>query len=425
MSAPRCTLEPRCRDMRVFCAIRHAADPRLFSSTLWSSNFYPGLRSLGCEIVELEIDLAPTSRFMSVAKGFTPQEREVRALTTQKILEEIKRAHENRPIQLFLSYFYNSHFDPAGFDELRRLGILSVNFYCNSMHQFENVAQIAAAVDVSWHTERDARPRYVAAGARPVWIQMGADPELCHPVEVNARESKVCFVGQRYADRERWLASLAKAGVPIAIYGNGWGADAAAGDVSDSSEPIYLGRRQYTPGSWSGYAQVIGETMRKGGPVMGAARLIVLWRYRRETRQLLPLLRPFAEGRAADLPSTFGRYEACLNMSNVWADGRPGSKLVPHVRLRDFEAPMCGACYLTGHSDEIEEFYEVGKEIDTYRTEAELINKARHYLRNRASAERLREAGLRRARRDHTWKRRFEKLFQNIGLGNRVAADSA
>lgn len=409
--------------MRIFCAVRHAADPQLFSSALWSSNFYPALRALECEIVESEIDLAPTSRFMSVAKDFTAQEQEARAVTTQRILDEVRRSHEQHPIRLFLSYFYNAHFDSAGFAELRRLGIPSVNFYCNSMYQFEHVAQIATAVDISWHTERDARPYYLAAGAHPVWVQMGADPDLCRPVHVNARAAKVCFVGQRYADRDRWLASLVKAGVPVAIYGNGWGVD-AGGNAQDLPESIYLGRRRSKPGSLSSYIELIGETLRRQGRVRGAGRLVSLWTYRNETQCLAPLLLPHAKGRADDLSTTFGRYELCLNMSNVWADGRAGSALIPHVRLRDFEAPMCGACYLTGHSDEIEEFYEMGKEIDTYRSEDELVDKARHYLRNHASAERLRNAGLRRARRDHTWRRRFEKLFQKIGLAGAVAARS-
>src|SRR5262249_25122323 len=121
-------------------------------------------------------------------------------------------------------------------------------------------------------------------------------------------------------------------------------------------------------------------------------------------------------GQVGDLSTTFSRYELCLNMSNVWADGRPGSMLIAHVRLRDFEAPMCGACYLTGHSDEIEQFYEIGREIDTYRTEGRLIEKSRYYLSKQEKAEALRRAAFRRARRDHTWKRRFEQLFHEAGL---------
>ena len=116
------------------------------------------------------------------------------------------------------------------------------------------------------------------------------------------------------------------------------------------------------------------------------------------------------------ISQTFGRYEVVLNFSNVWADGRPGSKLIPHVRLRDFEAPMCRTCYLTGHTEEITGFYEIGKEIDTYRNSEELIEKTKFYLSYPNEAEKLRAAGYERARRDHTWTKRFQQLFHKIGL---------
>jgi spore maturation protein CgeB len=78
---------------------------------------------------------------------------------------------------------------------------------------------------------------------------------------------------------------------------------------------------------------------------------------------------------------------------------------------------MCRACYLTGSSDEILEFYEPGKEIDLYASTEELIEKTEYYLAHPAQAEKLRAAGYKRARRDHTWERRFQQLFREIGLG--------
>src|SRR5689334_11555192 len=136
--------------MRIFTAVRHSNDPAYYYGGLWSGNFYPALLELGHDIVELQVDLLPTSRFMHIKGNFTPQELEVRAQTTEKIIDEVTRAHKQKPVDVFLCYFYNAHFDPAGFAELRRLSIPSVNFYCNSMYQFENVAQIAAAADFSW-----------------------------------------------------------------------------------------------------------------------------------------------------------------------------------------------------------------------------------------------------------------------------------
>src|SRR6476659_6998325 len=134
--------------MRIFIAVRHAHDPKQFHGGLWSANFYAALRALGHELVESDTDLAPTSRFMDVAGDFTPGEMEIRAQTTDRILAEVETTHRQRPIDLFLSYFYNAHFDSAGFDRLRALGIPSINFYCNSIYQFANVAEIAARVDV-------------------------------------------------------------------------------------------------------------------------------------------------------------------------------------------------------------------------------------------------------------------------------------
>lgn len=406
--------------LRIFSAVRHSSDPARYYGDLWSRNFYPALRELGCEIVESQTDLLATSRFMDIACDFTQKEREARAQTTERILDEVRNALAKGPLHLFLGYFYNSHFDPAGFDELRRLGIPSVNFYCNSIYQFDYVAQIAKAADFSWHAERDAHVRYAAAGARPVWVQFGADPTICHPIAAD-RKADVCFVGQRYADRDRWLAALARSGVPLVIYGHGWCGPESIVRAPAAAETSYLGRTQVRPGSTASYLKLVAETVRTQGFMGGAARLKALRRYQRDSRALSAELMPHVMGRAPDLTAAFGAHEVILNFSNVWADRRPGSVLIPHVRLRDFEAPMSRTCYLTGHTDEITEFYDIGTEIDTYRSTEELVDKTKFYLAHPDSAERLREAGWRRARRDHTWTRRFETLFRKIGLAPSAA----
>ena len=77
---------------------------------------------------------------------------------------------------------------------------------------------------------------------------------------------------------------------------------------------------------------------------------------------------------------------------------------------------MCRTCFLTGNTDEIAEFYKVGKEIETYNSTEEFIDKVRFYLSHPQAAERLRELGYQRARLDHTWVRRFEQLFREIGM---------
>jgi hypothetical protein len=169
--------------LRIFIAVRHANDPRHYRGSLWSRNFYPALHALGHESVESQTDLLPASRFMDIADGFTPQEIQIRARMTELILDELRRALRWGPVHLFLSYFYNSHFDPGGFEEVRRLGVPSVNFYCNSMYQFALVAKIAAAADVSWHAERDARG--LPGGRRQ--SRLGADGRRCGSLSSHLR----------------------------------------------------------------------------------------------------------------------------------------------------------------------------------------------------------------------------------------------
>lgn len=496
--------------MNLFIAVKHSQDARYFYGGLWSGNFYPALRELGHEVVESQVDLLPASRFMHVASGFTPEEKRVRGEITQKIVEEVKQAHQKKPLDLFLSYFYNAHFDPSGFGDIHQLGIPTVNFYCNSTYQFEFVSEIAKSVRFSWHTEKAARPLYLKIEANPVWVQMGADPEIYHPIAGSARQPKACFVGQRYADRDRFLVKLIENQIPLDIFGRGWrdtdrtvtnGKDSTsltshcetagggrsnlvvsqpsnvgqvefgttqqfsrdsplgAAEIASPRRPrgarcpsgqppldrlaatcrdrslwdwgpvpglpprndgsassTYLGRKVTKPGSMESYLQAALLNISEQGILGGSRRTIWQWRYRSESRRLDPLLAQAVKGPAPDVCRTFNEYEIVLNFSNVWADGRPGSQLIPHVRLRDFEAPMGRNCYLTGHTDEITEFYEIGKEIDTYRTPEELVDKTRFYLTHPDEAEKLRETGYQRARCQHTWVNRFQQLFRIISL---------
>lgn len=404
--------------MRIFCAVRHSHDPSQFYGGLWSGNFYPAIQRLGHEIVESQVDLFPASRFMQVSDGFTPQEEAVRSGITQQIVSEVQAEHRRQPIDLFLSYFYNAHFDPAGFDDIHRLGIPTVNFYCNGIYQFELVAAIAAKALWSWHAEKHSRKSYLAAGGRPVWVQMAADPGMYHPIAQVKRQSKCCFVGQRYADRDRWVHELSKRGVPLDVYGSGWNS-VSNKECSASVQPgsqEFLGRRVFANSTPRSYLRAVRQNLSQQGVIAGTWRSFRQWQYRNQSRRISPHVAHIARGPVADICKTFAEYEIVLNFSNVWGDGRPGSALVPHVRLRDFEAPLCRTCYFTGHSEEIAEFYDIGREIDTYRTPEELIEKTRFYLSHPEAAERLREKGYQRALRDHTWDCRFQQLFREVGL---------
>lgn len=95
-----------------------------------------------------------------------------------------------------------------------------------------------------------------------------------------------------------------------------------------------------------------------------------------------------------------------------------GTGLVGHsssvltLKLRDFDAPMSGALYITNHNSDLEDLYVIGKEIITYKTTRECIEKIKYYLNHDNEREIIASAGRARAVRDHTWDRRFSNLLQ-------------
>ena len=60
--------------------------------------------------------------------------------------------------------------------------------------------------------------------------------------------------------------------------------------------------------------------------------------------------------------------------------------------------------------------FEPGEEILTYQDEGELLDKVKYYLKHEDEGESIRIAGRQRALKDHTYQRRFEQLFREIGL---------
>ena len=114
----------------------------------------------------------------------------------------------------------------------------------------------------------------------------------------------------------------------------------------------------------------------------------------------------------------YSRSKISLNFSEVVVSDEKYDQgaIKRHIRLRDFEAPMSGAFYITGYQDELKEYYEIDKEIVCYDTKGELLEKIRYYLKHPDEAEAIRIAGHKRALKDYTWENRFKELFNKIGL---------
>ena len=81
------------------------------------------------------------------------------------------------------------------------------------------------------------------------------------------------------------------------------------------------------------------------------------------------------------------------------------------LKLRDFDAPMSGSCYLTQHNDDLLELYKIGHEIETYHSVKGCVERAHFLLANATEREAIARAGSERASKDHTWDVRLQMLW--------------
>jgi hypothetical protein len=364
---------------------------------LWAKNLRDPLIRMGHEVVQSALDWDLPMQHISDPEW----KRGGRARMSEQLLEEVRRAHEKKSLDLFLSYFYNVHVEAEAIRQIQTLGIPTVNFYCNGAHQFHLVAEIAPAYDFCWVPEFQAVRYYEAVGANPLHIGMAADPESYHPIPGIRRDIPVIFIGQLYADRAQWLAGLLRRGVPLQIHTRSYTRIVAKGN--GCPPPI---RRSYVRQAF--------QDLQKHGPAYLGRRILrmIITRRARQRISAVAKLPPDDEG----MLLLFARSHIVLNLSHVYDGGNAGGKVKAHVRLRDFEVPMCRALYFPQYSDELSLYYDIAKEVISWQSLDELVDRIRYYLNHPTEGEKVREAGYRRARRDHTWDQRFRLLFRKIGL---------
>ena len=365
--------------LRIFYASADSATAQVQGSQTWYYNLYLPLCDLGHDVVRFEYDLIPHTKHRNIhVASHQAFVQENRPKLEAALLEQIDRAHAEKPVDMFFSYFYSADISAETIQKIRDMGILTVNWYCNGSYQFDLVADIAPAYNYCLVPEEFRLPDYQNIGATPIYCQEAANPAIYKPYEL-PYQYDVTFVGQKYGDRPAYIAYLRKQGIDVRVWG-----------------PHWLGGKSDVP-LW----RQVGS------------------RVKRWLRGVEPLLPPRIPPEICgpplsdeELVKMYSRSKINLGFSSV-ADTTSGIK---QVRLRDFEVPMSGGFYMVEYMEELEAFFEIGREIVCYRDQADLAEKIKYYLVHEDEREAIREAGLQRCLRDHTWHRRFTDSFAQMSL---------
>jgi len=130
----------------------------------------------------------------------------------------------------------------------------------------------------------------------------------------------------------------------------------------------------------------------------------------------------------ATIPLLFGKLGRAYGGKFVWGEEYAKvarlSKIflafdsMPKVRksmsARMYTAVGCGAFYLCQYVDGIEEVLEPDKEIVTFQTKDEMIDKIRYYLNHGRLRTMISEAGQKRVLKEHTYEIRMRQMVKTI-----------
>lgn len=364
----------------------------------WRRHFIEGLNEAGATCIEVPgVDWA-----MGLVCQEGPTLNSWKDRTWQATIAAIRGSRTESPVDLFLGYLYPQQVDTQAIREIQRIGVPCVNFFCDNVREFRKLPAEFYPFDLHWVPEFEALDLYTSASLphvnspMPCWVPLTARRECA------VESEPPTFLGSADVLRRDLLARAVEMGVDIKVAGVGW----------------IEGERQsegngFAPSALRSLSNQVAFVKKHG-----CAALI---------RKLGSYAHPF---RARDLarermsPSV-SREEyvritreamVTIGINRVPTARRSNWRPLRYSRLRDLEAPMMGACYLSEWTEGLARLYEVGVEIETYRTPEELSWKLKELQRSLNLRRQLRSRGQARALAEHSVAKSLQTICARLGL---------
>lgn len=107
-----------------------------------------------------------------------------------------------------------------------------------------------------------------------------------------------------------------------------------------------------------------------------------------------------------EMPKIFHLSKINLNMTS--------KPIISGLPLRIFDIMGCGGFVMSNYQYEIPEYFEIGAEIETYKSIEELVDKCEYYLGHEEARQRIALNGYRKVCEEHTYAHRIMQMIRSI-----------
>ncbi|MDI6773835.1 MAG: glycosyltransferase [Verrucomicrobiota bacterium] len=368
--------------MRVFCALPDYEIPigKLAEMDMWVvRDFLAALRTAADDVVVFRWALP----YPLEGGRWTP------ALKRRKntdLTEAVRAAHAANPVDVFFGATDGRIMEADTLRAIRALRIPTVNYHCDDVTAFSLNRRLVNLCDINWTNNRAAIPNYEREGARHFYTPFGGNPEIYRPLD-EAKSVAASFVGANIGYREEFLLHAVRAGLEMRVCGRGWPTRPA--EVIHRLAVIWLAPR---------------------GMALETRVSTTLWHLGHLGRLRQVFAPPVS---SQELLRLFNLSRINLSFAGGVGPGMCDFRRAPRsMKLRDMEITMSGGFLLTEHNEEIAGLFDVGREIATFTTKQDLVEKIRYYLARPHEAAAMAAAGRQRALRDYTWQRHVQKVLE-------------
>ncbi len=335
-------------------------------------NFYDSLLKMGHDIIYFD--------FLTLISEYGKRR------LNQRLLEVIGTEKPD----LMFSVLFTDQFEFSTMKKVTQESeTVTVNWFTDDHWRFDNFSRFwAPNFDWSITTSKGAVKKYDSIGyKRVIKSQWACNHFLYNKLNLPYKYD-LTFVGQPHGNRRQVISSLRSQGLSVKVWGTGW----ESGRISQE-ELINVFNQSRVNLNLSNAS--MSRTDSK------IARLI--------PQSLLPMVARFP------LKGQLKRIARSFFVEGNEADSK---EYIDQIKGRNFEVPGCGGFLLSGFSENLEDYYEIGKEVVCFDEEEDLVRKAQYYLKNQEEREAIAFAGYSRTLKEHTYLQRFEEIFGRMGVGS-------
>lgn len=252
-------------------------------------------------------------------------------------------------------------------NQLRQSGIKTAVWFTDDPYYTDWTISIAPRYDYIFTLELNCVPFYRKLGCEHVYyLPFAVNPNVFHPKHVPASyQSDICFIGTAFWNRVELIDRLAPILMNRKVVIAGWWWDRLQ-NYSLLSDKIKLGDWM-TPEDTANY--------------YNGAKIVI------------------------NLHRSVDDY-------TINSNGRRIEAL--SVNPRTFEISGCATLQLSDIRQDMSNVYVPGKEIGTYVSHDELIEKIDYYLQHEEERQKIALNGMSRTRRDHTYHKRLNTMLSII-----------